>query len=92
MSAIFHGVILLLCAMAIPAILNMIPLASLAAILFLVGYKLAKPALFKSMYKMGQHHFIPFMVTIVGIVLTDLLLGIAMGMSVAIFYILYSVH
>jgi len=90
MSAIFHGFILLGCAMAIPKILNLIPLASLAAILFLVGYKLAKPALFKQMYKLGQRHFVPFMVTIIGIVLTDLLMGIGIGLVVAIFYILYN--
>jgi len=90
MSAIFHGIILLGCAMAIPAILNLIPLASLAAILFLVGYKLAKPVLFKQMYKLGSTHFIPFVVTILGIVFTDLLMGIGMGLAVAIFYILYN--
>lgn len=90
MSAIMHGIILLVCAVSIPFILNLIPLASLAAILFLVGYKLAKPALFKQMYNLGQRYFVPFMVTIVGIVLTDLLKGIAMGLAVAIFYILYN--
>ncbi len=87
-SAIFHGIILLGCAMAIPHVLNLIPLASLAAILFLVGYKLAKPALFKQMYHLGKEHFIPFMVTILGIVFTDLLMGIGMGMVVAIFFVL----
>ena len=90
MSAIMHGGILFLSALAIPTVLNLIPLASLAAILFLVGYKLAKPALFKQMYKLGKSHFIPFVVTISGIVLTDLLSGIAIGMVVAIFYILYN--
>lgn len=90
MSAILHGFILLFSAMAIPNILNLIPLASLAAILFLVGYKLAKPSLFKSMYKQGSRQFVPFVVTIVGIVMTDLLIGITMGMVVAIFYILYN--
>ena len=90
MSAIYHGIILLACAMAIPVLLNMIPLASLAAILFLVGYKLAKPTLFKQMYKLGQRHFVPFMVTILGIVFTDLLMGIGIGLVVAIFYILYN--
>ncbi len=90
MSAILHGFILLICAMAIPFVLNLIPLASLAAILFMVGYKLAKPVLFKQMYKLGWSSFIPFMVTIIGIVLTDLLMGIGMGMVVAIFYILYN--
>ncbi len=90
MSAIIHGVILLLSAMAIPTLLNLIPLASLAAILFLVGYKLAKPVLFKQMYALGKSHFVPFMVTILGIVFTDLLMGIGMGLAVAIFYVLYN--
>ncbi len=90
MSAILHGMLLLLCAAAIPHVLNLIPLASLAAILFLVGYKLAKPVLFKQMYKLGWSHFIPFIVTIVGIVLTDLLVGIGLGLTVAIFYVLYN--
>ncbi len=90
MSAIFHGIILLGCAMAIPVVLNLIPLASLAAILFMVGYKLAKPALFKQMYQLGNRHFVPFMVTILGIVFTDLLMGIGIGLAVAIFYILYN--
>ncbi len=90
MSAIIHGVILLGSAMAIPALLNLIPLASLAAILFLVGYKLAKPVLFKQMYALGKSHFVPFMVTILGIVFTDLLMGIGMGLAVAIFYVLYN--
>jgi len=89
-SAIMHGMILLVCAMAIPFVLNLIPLASLAAILFLVGYKLAKPVLFKQMYKQGQAHFVPFMVTILGIVFTDLLMGIGMGLAVAVFYVLYN--
>ena len=90
MSAIFHGFILLICAMSIPFLLNQIPLACLAAILFVVGYKLAKPALFKQMYKNGMSSFIPFIVTIVGIVLTDLLVGIGIGMVVAVFYVLYN--
>jgi len=90
MASIFHGIIMLVSAMAIPFLLNLIPLASLAAILFLVGYKLAKPVLFKQMYGLGQGHFIPFMVTILGIVFTDLLMGIGMGLAVAIFYVLYN--
>lgn len=89
-SAIMHGIILLVCAMAIPVVLNLIPLASLAAILFLVGYKLAKPSLFRQMYRLGQAQFVPFIVTIIGIVMTDLLMGIVMGLVVAIFYILYN--
>jgi MFS superfamily sulfate permease-like transporter len=90
MSAIMHGFILLISALAIPFVLNMIPLASLAAILILVGYKLAKPALFKTLYKQGWTQFIPFVVTIVGIVMTDLLIGIGLGMAVAICFILYN--
>ncbi|MBT8221309.1 MAG: SulP family inorganic anion transporter [Bacteroidia bacterium] len=90
MSAILHGFILLGCAAAIPAVLNLIPLACLAAILFVVGYKLAKPVLFKEMWAKGRSSFVPFMVTILGIVFTDLLIGIGIGMVVAIFYILYN--
>lgn len=89
-AAFFHGVLLLGCALAIPAILNLIPLASLAAILFIVGYKLSKPSLYIEMYKKGRSQFIPFIVTIVGIVFTDLLVGIGMGMVVAIFHILWN--
>lgn len=88
-SAIMHGVLLLLCAIAIPNILNLIPLSSLAAVLFVVGFKLAKPALFKQMYAKGINEFLPFIVTIIGIVFTDLLVGIGLGMSVAIVQILW---
>jgi len=88
LSTIFHGILLLICVISIPKILNLIPLASLAAILLMVGYKLAKVSLFKEMYKLGSMQFIPFVVTILGIVFTDLLKGISIGMVVAIFYIL----
>lgn len=88
MSAILHGCFLLASALLIPEILNMIPLATLAAVLIIVGYKLAKPSLFKAMYKLGWNQFIPFVVTVLGIVFTDLLTGIAIGMMIAIFYIL----
>ena len=89
LSTVFHGLLILFSAMVIPFVLNMIPLACLAAILLLVGYKLAKPALFKEMYKAGRIQFIPFIVTVVGIVFTDLLIGISLGMVVAVFHILY---
>ena len=88
-SAIIHGVMILGCVVLIPKVLNMIPLASLAAILLVVGYKLAKPSLFKSMFKLGWLEFIPFMLTILGIVFLDLLSGIIIGMVVAVFFILY---
>jgi SulP family sulfate permease len=70
------------------SVLNKIPLASLAAILLMVGYKLAKPALFKQMYRLGWEQFIPFLATIVAIVATDLLKGITVGILFGIFYTL----
>lgn len=88
MSAILHGVFLLLSALTIASLLNMIPLASLAAILLMVGYKLAKPSLFVKMYKMGWEQFIPFVATVVGIIATDLLKGITIGILFGIFYTL----
>jgi len=90
LSAIIHGFMLLFTVMAIPYVLNLIPLSSLAAILFVVGYKLAKPALFKEMLRKGQEHFVPFMVTILGIIFTDLLIGIALGLAVGIVEILWN--
>ena len=88
MSAILHGVFLLLSALFIASLLNLIPLASLAAILLMVGYKLAKPELFKQMYKQGWEQFVPFAATIVAILATDLLKGITVGLLVGIFYTL----
>lgn len=89
-SAFIHGIFLLVTAIMIPNIFNLIPLASLAAVLFLVGYKLAKPVLFKEMYRKGYEQFVPFMITILGIVFTDLLIGITLGMVVAIMQILWN--
>lgn len=88
LSAILHGVFLLISAITIAGLLNMIPLASLAAILIMVGYKLAKPSLFKQMYKLGWEQFIPFVATVVGILVTDLLKGITIGVLFGIFYTL----
>ena len=88
MSAIIHGFFLLFAVVLIPKLLNMIPLSVLAAILFIVGYKLAKPALFKKMYLLGWKQFIPFTVTVLGIVFTDLLIGIGLGLGVGIVVIL----
>ena len=67
MSAIIHGFLLLISVILIPHLLNMIPLSVLAAILFVVGYKLAKPALFKKMYQLGWKQFVPFIVTVLGL-------------------------
>jgi len=88
-SAFIHGLLILFSAISIPYVINMIPLASLASILFVVGYKLAKPALFRQVYRTGKAQFIPFVVTILGIVFTDLLMGIGLGLVVAIFHILW---
>jgi MFS superfamily sulfate permease-like transporter len=89
LSAIFHGFLLLISVIIIPRFLNMIPLSVLAAILLIVGYKLAKPALFKHMYNMGWKQFIPFTITVLGIVFIDLLYGIGFGLAVGIIVVLY---
>ena len=83
LSGILHGFLLLISVIIIPHVLNYIPLSVLAAILLLVGYKLAKPSLFKKMYQLGYKQFVPFLVTILAIVFTDLLTGIGAGMVVA---------
>ena len=88
LSAILHGVFLLIRAITIAGLLNMIPLASLGAILIIVGYKLAKPALFKQMYQLGGEQFVPFSATVAGILATDLLKGIIIGILFGIFYTL----
>jgi len=88
LSIILHGFFLFISALLIPQFLNMIPLATLACILLVVGYKLAKPSLFKAMYDLGWKQFVPFVATVAGILFTDLLQGIMIGMIVAVFYIL----
>jgi MFS superfamily sulfate permease-like transporter len=86
--AIIHGLLLLISVILIPTLLNKIPLSVLAAILLVVGYKLAKPAVFKEMVQLGWKQWIPFTVTVVGIVFTDLLVGIGLGLAVGIVVIL----
>jgi MFS superfamily sulfate permease-like transporter len=90
MSAIIHGVLILFCVITIPFIINKIPLASLAAILLMIGFKLAGPAIFKKIWSQGLIQFVPFIVTVIAIVFTDLLKGVGIGMVVSIFYILKS--
>lgn len=89
LAAILHGFFILLFVALLPAVLNLIPRASLAAILLMVGYKLAKPSLFKNMWKQGFNQFFPFIITIFFIVFKDLLWGVGIGLAVAIFEILY---
>ncbi len=87
-STIFHGTLLLVCVAFIPGILNKIPLASLAAILLFTGYKLANPATFKEMFKLGLYQFVPFIVTVVAVVFTDLLTGVSAGLAISVISIL----
>lgn len=89
-SAIMHGCFIVIAVLALPFVLNKIPMASLAAILLVVGYKLAKPALFKQIYQQGTAQFVPYMVTVFGIVFIDMLWGLGLGLVVAVFFILYT--
>ena len=86
MSTILHGLLLLGSVAFIPFLLNMIPKTALAAILIFTGYKLAKPALFKLYYKKGWDQFLPFVITIVAILATDLLKGVIVGIGVGLFF------
>ncbi|MGE3611496.1 MAG: SulP family inorganic anion transporter [Bacteriovoracaceae bacterium] len=90
LSCILHGVWLALCLILVPEMLSKIPLAALAAVLILVGYKLTKPQLIKSMYQAGIDQFFPFVFTIVAILFTDLLVGIFIGMLVGFFFVIKS--
>lgn len=88
MSTIIHGFLLLISVLSIPMILNKIPLATLAAILILVGYKLAKPATFKHFWIKGKYQFVPFIATFIAVVFTDLLKGVALGIIISIIFVL----
>lgn len=87
-AGVIQGLLLLFTVSFIPTLLNKVPLASLAAILLVLGYKLARPDSFKTMYKAGMYHFIPFCATILGLVFTDMLTGMAIGLTTALFSIL----
>jgi MFS superfamily sulfate permease-like transporter len=89
LAAISHAVFLLLAVVALPSFMNKIPLASLAAVLLVIGYKLASPAKFVQMWRNSKKfQFIPFVVTIIAIVITDLLIGVAIGLAVSVYFIL----
>lgn len=90
LSTIIHGFLLLLSVLFLSSIINLIPLASLAAILLVVGYKLASISVFKSLYKRGWNQFLPFVLTVIFIVLTDVLTGVLIGSALSIFYLLRS--
>lgn len=90
LSTLFHGVLLLVCAAFFPVWLNKIPLSCLAAILLVTGFKLASPKLVKQMWSEGWSQFLPFAITVTAIVLTDLLVGVLIGLAVSLVFILYS--
>ncbi len=89
-SCIFHGVLLLIAVALLPMYMNLIPLAALAAILLVTGFKLASPTLFKQMWSEGRYQFLPFIITLLSIVFTDLLIGILIGLGVSLLFILNS--
>lgn len=89
LAAIVHGFLLLICIMLLPEYLNMVPLSCLAAILLMTGIKLASPSLFREMWAKGKYQFLPFTLTVISIVLTDLLVGIVIGLAVSLAFILY---
>jgi MFS superfamily sulfate permease-like transporter len=91
-AAITHGILLLLAAMFIPAFLNRTPLACLAAILLVIGYRLARVALFRDMWRQGVGQFLPFIVTVLAIVFTDLLIGVGVGFAVGLFFVIRANH
>jgi MFS superfamily sulfate permease-like transporter len=90
MAAVYHGGLLLLSVAFIPALLNLIPNSALAAVLIFTGYKLAKPSLFKLYYLKGWDQFMPFVITIVAILFTDLLVGVFIGIGVGLFFVIRS--
>ena len=92
LSAILHGIFIAVAACAFPLILNSIPLASLATILIAVGYKLTPPKLYKQMWRDGASQFIPFLVTVLGIIFTDLLTGVMLGMALGMYFVIKTNH
>lgn len=87
MSAFTHSLFLLVAVLMVPFLLNKIPYASLAAILFVTGYNLTKPKLYLNMWSLGLKQFLPFIITILVILLTDLLIGVSIGLIISIYYI-----
>lgn len=88
MATIFHGTLILICVALIPGLLNLIPLAALAAVLILTGYKLANISIFKEMWANGKYQWWPFIITVVAVVFTDLLTGVGIGLGASVFAIL----
>lgn len=91
-SAFIHGLLLMVCVVAIPGLLNRIPLASLAAVLLMVGYKLTKPVFYRDAWRAGLDQFLPFIVTILAIVFTDLLIGVLIGVVFGVIFVIRTNH
>jgi carbonic anhydrase len=87
-SALIHGIFLLVCALLIPTLLNKIPITTLASVLLITGYKLTNLNVYKQMWKKGKYQFVPFIITVVAVVFTDLLTGVTIGMAMSVFAIL----
>jgi len=92
MSSFVHGVFLLVASLAIPRLLNLVPLASLAMVLILVGYKLTKPKIYSEMYRRGWDQFLPFIATVLAVVFTDLLKGVLIGLVIGLFFVIRTNH
>ncbi len=92
MSAIIHGVLLLASVIVLPGVLRLTPLACLATILIVVGFKLTKPSLYRKVYSQGWDQFLPFIVTVLGVVFTDLLTGVLVGLACGIFFVIRTNH
>ncbi len=90
LSAFTHGLFLLLAVLFVPFLLNKIPYASLAAILLITGYNLTKPKLYRNMWSLGRKQYVPFVITILVILLTDLLVGVSIGLLISIYYIIHN--
>jgi MFS superfamily sulfate permease-like transporter len=88
LSSFTHGLFLLVTVLFIPFALNKIPYASLAAILFVTGFNLTKPKLYRNMWSLGWKQFLPFIITIVIILMTDLLIGVITGLLLSVYYII----
>lgn len=88
-SAVIHGILLLICVISIPTLLNQIPLATLAAVLILIGFKLTHPKHYKHFWHKGIYQFIPFVATMVAVVFLDLLKGVGIGLVISILFILH---
>ncbi|MDB5263520.1 MAG: rane protein [Adhaeribacter sp.] len=87
-ASFVHGLFLLLSVFFLASFINMVPLSALAAVLLMVGFKLTKPALYQAQFKLGTHQFIPFVVTVIAILFSDLLVGICIGLAIGVFFIL----